>query len=185
MTHSSHLSNREEQMSLEFFDWGSFRVLNVLGKGHTGTVFKAILHEEMVALKICDLWQHPDYEKELLNEVEVYHALKDLQGDCIPRFKGAGYTAGGLFAIATDIVGRPLEDVESLNNQERLVIQSALSSIHRHGFVHNDICKDNILIKRNDYQFYASFIDFAFSKQGCQHDFQKEMELLARLLGQL
>jgi len=41
----------------------------------------------MVALKICNLWQHPDYEKELLNEIEVYHVLK---------FKGAGYTACGL-----------------------------------------------------------------------------------------
>ena len=61
--------------------------------------FKATLHGEMVALK-SDLWQHPDYEKELLNRAAVYHALKDLLD---------GYTAGGLFAIATDI-GRPLGD---------------------------------------------------------------------------
>ncbi|CAG8557553.1 4427_t:CDS:2 [Paraglomus brasilianum] len=186
ITCPSHpLNGEEEHVPLEFFDWGSFRVLNILGKGHTGTVFKAILHGEMVALKICDLWQHPDYEKELLNEVKVYNALKDLQGDCIPRFKGAGYTAGGLFAIATDIVGRPLEDVESLSKQEHLVIQTALESIHHHGFVHNDICEDNILIKHDGCQFYAFFIDFAFSKQGCQHDFQKEMKSLARLLRQL
>ncbi|RUS15037.1 hypothetical protein BC937DRAFT_92978 [Endogone sp. FLAS-F59071] len=105
----------------------------------------------------------------------------DLQGDCIPRFKGAGYTAGGLFAIATDIVGTPLEDTESLSDQERLVIQTALSSIHRHGFVHNDIRKDNILIKRNGSQFYASFIDFAFSKRGSRRDFQNEMRLLRQL----
>ncbi|CAG8659745.1 17352_t:CDS:2, partial [Funneliformis caledonium] len=185
MARPNHPSNREEEhVPLEFFDWGSFRVFNVLGTCRTGTVFKAILHGELVALKICDLWQHPDYEKELLNEVEVYNALKDLQGDCVPRFKGAGYTAGGLFIIATDIVGRPLEDAESLSDQEYLVIQTALSSIHRHGFVHNDIRKENILIKRSSYKFYASFIDFAFSKQGCKRDFQKEMKSLARLLGQ-
>ncbi|CAG8647187.1 11077_t:CDS:2, partial [Paraglomus occultum] len=185
MAHPSHSSNREEEhVPLEFFDWGSFRVLNVLGMGCTGTVFKAILHGEQVALKICDLWQHPDYEKELLNEVEVYNALKDLQGDCVPRFKGAGYTAGGLFTIATDIVGRPLEDAESLSDQEYLVIRTALSSIHHYGFVHNDIHRENILVKRTSHQFYASFIDFAFSKQGCQHDFQKEMKSLARLLRQ-
>ncbi|CAG8458981.1 2391_t:CDS:2 [Paraglomus occultum] len=73
-----------------FLEWA---VLHI----HSGTVFKTILHGEQVLLKICDLWQHPDYEKE---------------GDCVPRFEGAGYTAGGLFTIATDIVGRPLEDAE-------------------------------------------------------------------------
>lgn len=122
------------------------------------------LHGEMVALKICDLWQHPDYEKELLNEVEVYHALKDLQGNFIPRLKGAGYTAGGLFTIATDIVGTPLEDVESLSEQERLVIQRALSSIHRYDFVHDDISRENILIERSGHQFYAFFHRFCFLK---------------------
>ena len=175
----------EELIPLEFFDWDSFSTLSVLGTGRSGTVFKAILHGEMVALKICDLWQHPHYKKELLNEVKVYHALKDLQGYCIPRFKGAGYTAGGLWATATDIVGSPLKDVKSLSDQERLVIQTALSSIHRHGFVHNDIRKDNILIKRDGSQFSASFIDFAFSKQGRRRDFQKEMKFLASLLRQM
>ena len=179
---SSNPSNGEEECTpLEFFDWGSFSTVSVLGEGRTGTVFKAILHGEMVALKICDLWKHPDYEEELLNEVEVYHALKDLQGNCIPRFKGAGYTAGGLFAIATEIVGSPLEDVSSLSGEEHLVIQTALSSIHDHGFVHNDIRKGNILIKRNGSQFSAFFIDFAFSKPGDQHNFQNEMELLEAL----
>jgi hypothetical protein len=59
---------------LELFDWDSFRVLDVLGYGRSGKVFKAILRRETVALKICDLWQHPVYEEELINEVEVYHA---------------------------------------------------------------------------------------------------------------
>ena len=183
-TRPSHLSNGEEgHAPLEFLDWGSFKVLGVLGRGCTGTVFKAVLRGETVALKTCDLWQHPDYEKELLNEVEVYHALEDLQGYCIPRLKGAGYTAGGLFAIATDIIGS-LEDAESLSDRERLVIQTALSSIHRHGFVHNDIRKDNILIRRNGRQFHAFFIDFAFSKQGFRRDFLNEVRSLRALLGQ-
>ncbi|KAH7885486.1 hypothetical protein F5I97DRAFT_1885976, partial [Phlebopus sp. FC_14] len=134
--------NKEECAPLEFFNWESFKVLDVLGSGRSGTVFKANLHGETVALKICDLWQHPEYKKELLHEVEVYHALEDLQGDCIPRLKGAGYTAGGLFAIATDIVGRPLK-----------------ASVHRRGFVHNDIRKDNILIKRNGRRFHAFLVD--------------------------
>jgi tRNA A-37 threonylcarbamoyl transferase component Bud32 len=137
-----------------------------------------------VALKTCDVWQHPTYEEELLNEIKVYHALKDLQGDCIPRLKGAGYNAGGLFVIATDIVGKPLEDVENLSDRERRAFRRALSSIHHHGFIHNDIRKANILIKRDGSQSQAFFIDFAFSERGAQHDFSREMRSLKRLLGQ-
>jgi tRNA A-37 threonylcarbamoyl transferase component Bud32 len=182
-TQSSHPLNRDgEHVPLVFFDWGSFRVVDILGYGRSGTVFKAILHGETVALKICDLWQHPDYEEELLNEVKVYYALKDLQGCCIPRLKSAGYTAGGMFAIATDIVGSPLEDEERLNAEECRIIRTALSCIHDHGFVHNDIDRDNILIKRDGYQTYAFLIDFALSKKGCKRDFQNEMESLSRLL---
>jgi serine/threonine protein kinase len=169
-------------MRLEFFDWDSFRVLDTLGTGRSGAVFKASLHGELVALKVCDLWQHPDYKEELLNEVEVYHALTDLQGQCIPRLKGAGYTAGGLFVIATEIVGRRLEDAERLTDMECRVIQRALSRVHDHGFAHNDIRKENILIKRNGRQFHAFLIDFAFSKRGSPCDFEQERELLAELL---
>ena len=65
-TRPSHPSNGEEEHApLEFLDWGSFKILDVLGRGRTGTVFKAVLRGETVALKTCDLWQHPDYEKEL------------------------------------------------------------------------------------------------------------------------
>lgn len=38
----------------------------------------------------------------------LYHAFERFAG-----MKGAGHTDGGLFVIATDIVGRPLGDAES------------------------------------------------------------------------
>ena len=52
-----------------------------------------------------------------------------------------------------------------------LAIQTALLPIHRRGFVRNGIRKDNILIQCNGGRFYASLIDFAFSKQGFWCDF--------------
>ena len=101
-------------MHLGFFEWESYKILSLLGRGRTGSVYKATLHGEIVAFKVCDLWQHPEYKEELLNELDVFHALRDLQGVCIPSLVDAGYTAEGLFAIATTIAGTPLGDVESL-----------------------------------------------------------------------
>ena len=46
-------------------------------------------------------------------------------------------------------VGRPLEETECWSYQERLIIPTALFSIHRHGFVHKNIHKENILTQRN------------------------------------
>ena len=81
---------------------------------------------------------------------------------------------------------RRVEDVNDLNEEEREVIRKALSSIHHHGFVHKDVRKENILIKRDHDRFHACFIDFTFSKEAeSQYDFRKEMESLGRLLAQL
>jgi tRNA A-37 threonylcarbamoyl transferase component Bud32 len=177
MTTRSH-NRPQNHASLDFFDWGSFEVLDVLGIGRSGKVFKALLHGEEVAFKLCDLWQHPELKSELLNEVKVYHALKDLQGVCIPKFKSAGYTAGGLFGIATEVVGESLGDEERLSGKERQVIQRALTSIHRHGFMHGDIRRENIRISRSGGRFNAFFIDFGFSKPGCEKDFREETKVL-------
>lgn len=66
-------------------------------------------------MKVCDLYKHPDYEKEVLTEVAVYNALKAFQGLCIPRLNVAGYH-GLIFVIATEISGSPLE-VDKLNHR--------------------------------------------------------------------
>lgn len=59
-------------LGLEDFGWDSFDVIDVLGNGRCGTVFKAVLRGEKVAFKLCDLWQYPEYEKEMLTEVKTY-----------------------------------------------------------------------------------------------------------------
>ncbi|KAG0345452.1 hypothetical protein BG004_003689 [Podila humilis] len=106
--------------------------------------------------------KHPEYEEEMLTEVAVYEALKELQGTCIPRVKAAGYD-GFIFVIAMENVGSPLE-VDTLNHDERLKIVENLSQIHQLGIIHNDIRPQNILICRNGGGFQVRFIDFALSK---------------------
>ena len=45
----------------------------------------------------------------MLTETGTYFALSELQGRVIPRLKGAGYTAGGLFALVTEFAGSPIQ----------------------------------------------------------------------------
>jgi serine/threonine protein kinase len=157
---------------------------NVLGDGRSGKVFRAVWQKEEVALKVCDLSKHPDYEEEMLTEVEVYHALEDLQGHYIPKLKAAGYAYGKMFfLVATEIVGSPVE-VNSLNDQERYEIVKALSQIHGHGFLHKDIRAENILFQHSDDGFRVSFIDFTLSKRNNKKiEFVIEMRQLKSLLG--
>jgi serine/threonine protein kinase len=115
-----------------------------------------------VALKVCDLYKSPELEDEILSEVAAYKVLESLQGLCIPKFKGAGYD-GGLFSIAMEIAGLPME-VNKLNNQERLKIIHSLQLIHQHGIIHNDIRVSNILVC-HDSSFQVSFINFAQSRR--------------------
>jgi tRNA A-37 threonylcarbamoyl transferase component Bud32 len=180
------MSSKEENMAFDsdriMYDRSSFDVLGLLGYGRSGTVLEAHLYGEKVALKICDLWQDPDLEDELQNEANIYCALEDLQGDCIPILKGAGCTDGGMFLIATEIAGEPIEP-QSLTAEERQKIRKALKSIHHHGYVHNDIRKENILIRREGDRSSICFIDFAYSAKGTQEDFRKEMVQLRHVIG--
>src|SRR5207247_1067922 len=99
----------------------------------------------------------------------------------IPQFKFAGYD-GGIFVIATEIAGSPLE-VDKLSLQERLEVVDKLSLIHTYGILHNDIRPNNILVKRYDDEIKVCFIDFALSRRTSnKSELQKEITKLARLL---
>ncbi|KAG0319570.1 hypothetical protein BGZ99_005013 [Dissophora globulifera] len=161
-----------------------FKLQEVLGEGRSGRVFQAQWRGELVALKVCDLWQNPEYEVEMLAEVATYKTLAPLQGDCIPRFKIGGYD-GGIFAIVTEIVGSPLE-VDELSQEERWKVVDKLSLIHTYGILHNDIRLDNILVRRDSNGVQVQFIDFAWSKPASnRRDLRKETSKLKMLLGLL
>jgi hypothetical protein len=53
-------------LRLESFGWRIFDMIDVFGNGRCGPVFRAVFRGEDVAVKLCDLWQHPDYEKKCL-----------------------------------------------------------------------------------------------------------------------
>ena len=153
-----------------------------LGEGRTGCVFQATWKGKRVALKICDLHKDPKFEDEILTEVAVYKALESLQGVCIPRLKVAGYE-GGLFGIATEIAGFPVEP-DRLSHRERWKIVDGLSLIHGLGIIHNDIRSYNVLVCRSKDGFQFRFIDFGSSRRTCdKRKLKKEMTQLKYLLG--
>ncbi|KAF9090293.1 hypothetical protein BGX27_002296 [Mortierella sp. AM989] len=159
-----------------------FEFQDLLGEGRSGKVFQTRWRGETVALKICDLYQHPEYEEEVLTEVAVYDTLKPLQGLCIPHFKLAGYD-GGIFVIGTEIAGSPLA-VDELSYHDLLEIVDKLSLIHTFGILHNDIRPDNILIRRCDDGIKVCFIDFALSKRSSdKSELINEIVKLEKLLG--
>ena len=172
----------EGSPELENFGWDGLKVIDVLGYGRRGTVYKAVLRGEEVSYKLFDLWKHPDYEEEFLHEGEIYTYLKELQGHTIPKLKGFGYTAGGFLVFATEIAGSPII-VEELSDQERNEIVTALSGIHDRGILHNDIRPENILIQRHSDGFKVMFIDFSLSRDISKwKEPREEMATLKRLL---
>ncbi|GJJ78401.1 hypothetical protein EMPS_10760 [Entomortierella parvispora] len=173
--------HRAHRLDLQDVDLGEFQLQEILGSGRSGRVFRALWQDQPVALKVCDLYKHPDYEDEMLTEVTVYQVLESLQGVYIPRLLFAGYD-GGMFAVAMEMAGSPVE-VESLSDENRLKIVDCLTAIHQHGILHNDIRLENILVCRDNDQLQARFIDFALSKRSTsEHEMQREMMDLKRLL---
>ena len=146
-------------------------------------MFEATFRGERVALKLCDLWQHPEYHEEMLNEAQTYLELGELQGHAIPKLKSASYTAGGLFALMTELAGSTIE-VNELSNQERRKIVRQLMDIHDHGFLHGDVSTDNILIQHYHDGSKIMFIDFAFSKKiSSPEEAKTEIACSRKLLG--
>jgi serine/threonine protein kinase len=152
------------ELRVEKFDWDSFELTDELGGGRCGRVFEGSLRGERVAVKLTDLWQHPELHEEMLREARVYVELGKLQGDGIPRLKGVGYTAGGLFALMTEFGGYPIE-VENLNDVTREMIVGVLANIHGEGFLHGDLKCANILVEHYHDGPRIMFIDFGFARR--------------------
>jgi len=108
-----------------------------------------------------------------------------LQGKFIPKLIDAGYFWGKMFfGIATEFAGSPL-NIDPLYSQEYAKVVEALSKIHEHRILHNDLHFDNILVHQINGKVKVSIIiiDFGFSKQTDNNEeLSKEMAILIKLL---
>jgi predicted Ser/Thr protein kinase len=170
-------------LRLEKFDWDSFELTGVLGKGRSGKTFDGTLRGERVAIKLADLWQKKKLHEEMITEARVYVQLGKLQGHGIPKLMGVGYTAGGLFALMTEFAGSQLEPW-NINDEMREMIVGVLARIHDAGLLHGDIRRQNILVDHKHDGPRITFIDFGFSKPfSNQEESEREMAVLRAMIG--
>ena len=136
--------------------FGSFRVLEVLGAGGMGVVFKAedTQLKHMVALKVMHgkLAAKPSYRNRFLREVRAVAAIEH---DHIVPIYQVGEEAGVLFFAMPWLKGVSLGDW--LKRQERMPIAQilylgrqialGLAAAHERGLVHRDIKPGNIWLE--------------------------------------
>ncbi|RGB41572.1 hypothetical protein C1646_752000 [Rhizophagus diaphanus] len=82
-------------------------------------------------------------------EVKIYKDLANIQGKYIPKLVCYGYYGGDMsFIISMTVISTMLSDHKITKWQRSRAIKG-LEAIHKHGILHNNIQKENILINDN------------------------------------
>lgn len=144
-----------------------YKLLNVLGLGGMGKVYRALDKEtgQTVAIKLIELpaGKGENLRKRFLSEVS---SLSRLDHPSIVKMNDFGID-GTLAYIAMDLVdGRPLARAENHSALTKLAIQvsQALSAIHTCNIIHRDIKPENILVVEKP-EPRAVLVDFGVAKQ--------------------
>jgi len=132
----------------------SYRILEVIGRGGMGVVFKAIdtSLEKIVALKMVDpfLARDESFVKRFKTEAK---ALARLENPNIVRVFALRETESGLFMVMEYVEAKPLSNCISENGpfstSEAISITkqllNAIGHAHKVGVIHRDIKPSNIL----------------------------------------
>ncbi|MEK7487538.1 MAG: serine/threonine-protein kinase, partial [Planctomycetota bacterium] len=136
---------------------GGYELLEVLGQGAMGTVYKArqLSMDRLVAVKILslELAENEDFRQRFLKEARATAKLNhnnivsgidvgEIQGE---YFFVMEYVDG--FSIQKRLERGGAEDEKQASNIV-LQIAKALEHAHKHGLVHRDVKPDNILLTR-------------------------------------
>src|SRR5260370_27990838 len=135
-----------------------YRVLEELGRGGMGVVYKArqISLNRIVALKML-LPAHPDGEEVLARFRTEVDALARLQPPNIITIYGSGEDAGRPYFtmeyidgpnLAGLLDGRPQEPVGTARLVE--TVARTMHAVHQQGIVHRDLKPANVLLKKAD-----------------------------------
>jgi len=155
------------------FQVDDFKLKSILGIGRA-----KVCYEENfgIALKFADVMKSPGMLKELRNEVRIYKILSDLQGKCIPQVVLFGHW-DGLYCVGVSFCGKI---VGSLNMSQKQKLIDILDCVHRHGVIHGDIRRENILVDALGNPF---LIDFRFGTENNSLEEQKaEMKQLLKCI---
>jgi DNA helicase-2/ATP-dependent DNA helicase PcrA len=146
-----------------------YRILERLGAGGMGTVYKA--HDEkldrLVALKLltADSLPHEDRRRRFLQEARAASALNhphiltiyDIGESEGKPFIAMEYIQGE--TLRQKIANRALSFSDSLDIAGQ--VAEGLAKAHEHGIVHRDLKPENLMISRDG---YAKILDFGLAK---------------------
>jgi tRNA A-37 threonylcarbamoyl transferase component Bud32 len=152
---------------------GEFTVLDVIGKGGMGEVYKGQADGQTVALKILpdDLAQDKQFRQRFEREGEM---LTGLHHPNIVKMIASGTSEGTAFLameyVEGEELGRKLKSTGALSLDEtRDILQglaSALDYAHKQGLVHRDIKPSNVMLRRSTdgETWEAVLMDFGVAK---------------------
>ncbi|MFH1024671.1 MAG: serine/threonine-protein kinase [Planctomycetota bacterium] len=158
-----------------------YEILEVLGKGAVGTVFKAkqISMARLVALKVLhERWlDEEDFKKRFLMEARI---VGQMSHQNLIQVYDFGAAANAYYFSMEYVDGPTVEDVIERNGPLPLTqavdiiiqISRALNYIQRHKIVHRDVKPGNILLTRDgtaklsDFGFVKSALDDRLFKAG-------------------
>lgn len=150
-----------------------YEILEILGSGGLGTVFRArqIDAERIIALKV--LHQHvaedEEFQKRFMREAMALSKLSDAH---IVTIYHLGVSEAGLPFIAMELVeGNTLNQLiqkEGPLTPKRSIkigrqICQALSTVHAAGIIHRDMKPDNVILLNSPESDFAKIIDFGLA----------------------
>lgn len=165
---------------------GSFRLLEMIGEGGFGRVWKAERDEpfrQIVALKILLPSAHRQGFAERFHQERQALALLDHPG--IVKVLEGGTTAGGLPYFAMEFVdGQPITtfcDRKRLELSRRLdvfvKVCDAVQHAHQRGILHRDLSPRNILVTEDSNgQIRPVVIDFGIAKVFAHHLIERDVQ---------
>ncbi|OBH94905.1 serine/threonine-protein kinase PknH/PknJ [Mycobacterium sp. E2733] len=149
--------------------FGKYRLLELLGQGGMGQVFRAFdtVTERIVALKVLspDMAKDDVFKERFRREA---HAAAGLTEPHVIPIHGFGEIDGRLYVDMRLIDGRDLESMLAAGplppDRGVMIIEqvaAALAAAHRAGLVHRDVKPSNIVVAAND---FAYLIDFGIAR---------------------
>ena len=122
-----------------------------LGTGACGIVYQVTLNGSPVALKIANLSRNERAMHEFANEITLYEALAEVQGEIIPQLVWHGPLDGrGWYGIATTLC-----DPQHLaTEEEKRVVLGRLAQL---GVVHQDVREENFVRSPQGQLFVIDF----------------------------
>lgn len=121
---------------------GQLHLRHLIGRGATGLVHAGRWQGQPAAIKLLRV---PGWEPAagFAWEARVYRCLRQLQGTCVPRLLGQGYTDGGreYFMALSLVCGTPLDRLPApLHGDVKRAAMATLGLVHSAGVLHGDIC---------------------------------------------